>query len=771
MKKKIISIAALWLTLVLLVFVYTDRNEYTWSFAGGDVSHILLTALEAEENEAAYAADMAREQAEADVRRKRGEWGKENQYGGAPIASPAIDEVHGLNLMWGDYDVTVDLSAAEPVHIRTVSAGRQPFIRGGEALLQGSGAETFSFTLTDAAEHVAVACDLPDGAKIHSVTVKKQGTGVFSADLAAYAALFGAVMTALLVLSWDKSARGGERRRDAIAVIGIALFASMPLLWSGVYDGHDLLFHLNRIEGIAAGMRAGQFPVRIHASTLLGYGYASSQFYPELFMYIPAVMRNLGVSLAASVRVFEMMIHLAAAAAMYVSCRSLLGSREVSLGATALYVLCPYRLANIYVRATLAESVAMVFFPLLIWALYEVLVRDEKKWPLLAAAMTGIFLCHLLSTMFAAAMCALAALCCAKKLLAEPRRILAIVKAAAMTCLCSLVFLVPFLDYTMNTSISTSVAIDASAHVMRLGAYLVGFPGEVTELPYEATDFSYTVGMVPGLALMLGCAALIARVYAGGVAKEGEEKRNDLLALFMLGMGGLLLLGATEFFPWAWACSLRRPFSTLFMQIQYPWRLVGVAAPMLSIAAAWGLMREEKQRRGALWLIAALSIVFAGYAMQIFVQDVPLITQDSYCDTRIGQFEYTYQGTEKSALMPGEITAAKAGNYTVRDYQKQGTNLSFVLDAPEGCAYIETPLLYYPGYKASINGAEASRVKRGHNNMLRIYGAVEPENNLVRVWYEAPALWTAAAIASLAGACLLVWQCAHMGARPKRRRA
>ena len=59
-------------------------------------------------------------------------------------------------------------------------------------------------------------------------------------------------------------------------------------------------------------------------------------------------------------------------------------------------MLCPYRLANIYVRATLAESVAMVFFPLLIWALYEVLVRDEKKWPLLAAAMTGIFLCSVI---------------------------------------------------------------------------------------------------------------------------------------------------------------------------------------------------------------------------------------------------------------------------------------------------------------------------------------------------------------------------------------
>ena len=29
-----------------------------------------------------------------------------------------------------------------------------------------------------------------------------------------------------------------------------AAFSCMPLLWGGVFDGHDMLFHLNRIEGI-----------------------------------------------------------------------------------------------------------------------------------------------------------------------------------------------------------------------------------------------------------------------------------------------------------------------------------------------------------------------------------------------------------------------------------------------------------------------------------------------------------------------------------------
>ena len=32
MAKKIVSVAALWLMLLVLVFLYTDRGEYTWTF-------------------------------------------------------------------------------------------------------------------------------------------------------------------------------------------------------------------------------------------------------------------------------------------------------------------------------------------------------------------------------------------------------------------------------------------------------------------------------------------------------------------------------------------------------------------------------------------------------------------------------------------------------------------------------------------------------------------------------------------------------------------
>lgn len=762
MMKKMLQVAALWLMLFALAFVYTDRNEYTWFFEGDSLSQVLLTAQQAHAHEEAAQQAMDREKAEARARTERGQWGRHDAYNGAPKTRSAVDEELGLNLMWGEYEVTVHYDSPADLTFETVSALRQPFIRDGHVGL-GAGKKTltFTFSLTDSAEQVAFACDLPEGAAIHSISVHKADAGVFSRDLAAYALLAGGVLMVLLVLSWDHTSEGRLRRRDALVVILTALFASMPLLWKGIYDGHDLYFHLNRIEGIAAGLRAGQFPVAIHASTLLGYGYAAPQFYPQVFLYIPAVLRNWGVSLAASVCVFEMLIHFAAASVCYVSARAVFSSRRIALGATMLYTLCSYRLSNMYARGALAESIALVFFPLLLWALYEVLCRDEKKWPLLAAAMTGIFLSHLLSTLFAAGMCVAAALICARHLIRKPSRILACVKAALMMILCSVCFLVPFVDY-MDAGINTSVALTSYDHVLRAGALLIGFPGTADHLPYEAQDFSYTVGVVPGLAIVLGCAMLLIRLYMQG---REEKDHTDRLTLVLLALGGMLFLLATEAFPWEWACHLSRRYSTLFQQIQYPWRLVGVACAPLSFAAAWGYMKDERYRTQALAFIAALCMIFGGYSMQAFVQDVPLLEKEDFCDSRIKQYEYTYEGTEKSALEPGDIIALDASEYTITDYHKQGTNLSFTLDAPDGLSSIEVPLLYYPGYKAEADG-EPLRAAKGNNCLLRLYGVTQTQDVHIRVWFESPIAWKIAAGVSAGGwlllACLIL---------PRRKRA
>ncbi|MBR1407543.1 MAG: hypothetical protein IJ573_01425 [Clostridia bacterium] len=773
MKRKTVAIICLWLCLAAMVVFYTDREAGSWTFTGDPLSYVAESPEEAEAAEEAYAAMMRREQAAAAERTARGQWGTEESENNFYDTLPAWNE-DGLNLMWGEYEAELLYDAPQEAAVRITGAGRQSFIRGGEAVLPAGEGETavIPFTLTDSAEHLYVVFPEGEGLRLRMVSVRKVNRLPFSRDLAAYAVLAGIVLTGLLLLSRDTRPGARERRRDALILVCAAAFASMPLLWDGLQDGHDLIFHLNRIEGIASALRCGQFPARIHASTLAGFGYAAPEFYPELFLYFPALLRNLGVSLLDSLRVFEMTINLLAAFSCYACARRLTGSCKAAMGASVLYVLSIYRLVNLYVRATLGESLAMIFFPVLILAMEEVLSGDEKRWPLLTLAMTGIAMSHLLSTLFAALFCLLAALTCVPRLLREPRRIVAILLAAALTALCCAGFFVPMLCY-LREDISTSVVLDASQHVLKPGSFFVIFSGNNGTIAPEREDFAYTIGVVPGVALLTGVALLLVRLYMQGRRKEKTPQEAHESGLYnrLLALGILALACSTEFMPWARLVDLPHPFSTLFRQMQFPWRLVSIAVPMLVIVSVHGYLFDRKRENAGLALMLVLAVTTAGYTMQCFVQDPVVLERDSFVDTRIGQFEYTYVGTEKEALSPGEITAQGEHGLepaVVSAYEKQGTDLSFELLLPNGGKYVELPLLYYPGYHAAVEGKGEIRVLRGTNNRIRLLDVTGGETMRIRIWFAEPVMWRAAEAAGALAFLALILLLARMRRRSVR---
>ena len=101
-------------------------------------------------------------------------------------------------------------------------------------------------------------------------------------------------------------------------LIFIVLFACMvlssyPLFGNTIYgvDVHDTFFHTQRIISIQNALKSGQFPVRIYAEIYNGYGYGAPLFYPDLFLYIPAVLCMMGIPLAASFNGFLILIFIA----------------------------------------------------------------------------------------------------------------------------------------------------------------------------------------------------------------------------------------------------------------------------------------------------------------------------------------------------------------------------------------------------------------------------------------------------------------------------
>ena len=466
--------------------------------------------------------------------------------------------------------------------------------------------------MAEAAEGIRIATDTPE--RVVSAVVSKCGTTLIDPDFAAYMILVGIALTVLIILSGGKRSDSRERRGAILVLMLLIIFVSGPVMWRGVYDGHDLQFHANRIEGIASSLRTGQFPVRIHASTLYGYGYAASVFYPELYLYFPAVLRLLGITLSGALRIFVVLINAATVFSCYYSMKQVGRRRDFALTATMLYMTSSYHIANLYTRATYGESLAMIFFPLLIWAMWEVLAGDESRWPLLALAMTGICGAHLLSVLFCTGFCALAALLCLPRLIRERKRIVAIILAAGVTAVCFVGFLIPMADY-IRDGINTNVSLNPENHALRLGGYFLAFPGQKACVVENPDDFAYAVGVIPGMAIMLGIVLFGVRRYEEGKSvRDAETERMDRISTLLLLMGGLAMLMATDIFPWKFIRT-HRPFSMVAGQMQFPWRLMSVAVPLLVITAAWGALREQKLKKAAMTVLVTVSVLTSAYTM------------------------------------------------------------------------------------------------------------------------------------------------------------
>ena len=131
-----LSVAALWLALIALVFVYTDPDEYAWRYADGEIPLIWES-----EGQAAAAQEAASRWVQAqrqvqDAHIAQGLWAESDAYlDEANRLLPARTDEPGLNLMRGTYEVTVEYASDMPVEVRVAAAGRQAFVKGESASL------------------------------------------------------------------------------------------------------------------------------------------------------------------------------------------------------------------------------------------------------------------------------------------------------------------------------------------------------------------------------------------------------------------------------------------------------------------------------------------------------------------------------------------------------------------------------------------------------------------------------------------------------------
>lgn len=575
---------------------------------------------------------------------------------------------------------------------------------------------------------------------------------------------------ALLWFLWKKDGLSEEARRRLLILAAVILAASVPLGADYVMQGHDVRFHLMRIEGLREGLLSGQFPVRIQPYWLDGYGYAASVFYGDLFLYFPALLRIAGFTVQGAYNTFLFFVNAATCLLAYWSFKKIFRSENAGLLGAALYTLSAYRLTDLYVRSAVGEFCAIMFLPVLLAGVYGILFDDtrrpafQKVWIAPALAIAGIGYSHVISCVTAGTFLILGWIFFYKRVF-RTERFFALCKTVLAAILLCASYAVPFLSYRKDAFVFNSPS-RLDNLIQTDGVY----PAQMFSLFQNGSGNSQSgiagiAGEMPlglGAALMAGAAAFL---WSCTVKREGipaaDRKKGAWMSLFAAAAVWLCTIG----FPWDRISRMGDLAALIISNIQFPWRFLGIAGLMLtgvSCAAATVFRHAYGKMAQAVLsgVLAALVLLTASWTHYDVLNEhgaYRYYDRGSIGTFSIGGGEYLPEGTDADRLYAGEPEAGEG--VVISDYEKNGVRVTFFCENGSGRnANIALPLLYYRYYSATKDSGESLTCYAGDNNVLTV--AVPPDfSGAVTVDFREPVSWRAAEAVSAAALLFVVWFC------------
>lgn len=564
-----------------------------------------------------------------------------------------------------------------------------------------------------------------------------------------------------------------KNKKYTVCYLVIILMASFPLFNNYLIRGHDIYFHLMRIEGLAQGLRAGEFPVRIQPAWYDGYGYAVSVFYSDLFLYPAALLRLLGISLQDTYKVYVVLCNIATALISGYSFGKIFRKREIGVFGSCLYTLAPYRLVNLYTRGALGEYTGMIFWPLLIYSCVLLLNEDRKKVQLqkgavfMGISMAGMLQSHMLTAEIACMVLLLLVIVYCRRIF-HKEVMLAGCGAVAVALGLSAWFLIPFLDYMLLGRFNINSIRNNDIMIQRQGTFLSQVFAIFDNAVGQSLDSGagtagdFTQGV--GLSLMLSVIILMLLCIRGYLKQE--ERRNRQITITAAGLGALMVVMSTLYFPWDRLCRISRIFRYIIVKIQFPWRFTGVAVGLLVVVWCAVLNyteREYDRRKKVITICLAVGILLlsVGHFVIDLNQRAERIQVRSVeeMDTFVASGEeYLPVDTVLDKLKTQELY--KDDSVEISDVVYRGTSITMhVKNTSAQQAGLELPRLYYAGYQALEVTDEGQHfpieVTDGTNHVIKLMIPEQTEGNITLSFRE-PWYWRLAEIITLLSAGIVI---------------
>jgi len=498
------------------------------------------------------------------------------------------------------------------------------------------------------------------------------------------------------------------------------IIAISPLLTRYCLQGHDSEYHILRIEALKDQIMMLRPFLRVNPLYFGGIGYASSMFYPDILLYIPALMRVVGFPIYTSYHTYMAICVILCYLISYMCGKRITHNRYMGMMFAVILTLSSYHLDDILVRAAAGEYTAFIFIPIVVYGFYNLFFEDFSKPWILGLGMGLVLLSHTLSFILCVLMAILLVVFNFDLFLKKPKMIVKIVITALVTMLATAFYWIPVLEQF------------ASAKFMVSEPWI-----EPAQSAVKFSDIFSFVFPTLGIALLL---LILPRVLIFRNDDDRIMKYADQCAVTGLAFAVL----ATDIVPWT-------RIGKYFSVVQFPWRLYIISTVLLAFSASVFVYRLA----GAIYLgvsdtpdeyddetqVVKNDTLVNKYGVVLgLVMSVMIVTtlygfslqQREYFDYSNDYFTYKpYTAT----VIAGEwlpVTVENAYSLIeMSDHARDnnGNEVAFVRDrgkviiSTNGTEdYVDVPLLYYKGYESvGKEGLVYTIDGTGENGLIRVY--------------------------------------------------
>lgn len=479
--------------------------------------------------------------------------------------------------------------------------------------------------------------------------------------------------------------------------------------------GHDSLYHYLRVDALKYNIENNGLFSGIDYLYFGGGGYAGFA-YPEIFLFIPALLRVAGVGIGESMVIFLGICNALSYWFMFIFMREITKSPVCGTIGAVLYVLSTYRIDNIITRFALGEVLAYVFWPLVLYGLYDFIFGEFKKPYVIGVGFVGMLLSHTISTALALGLCVIVSVIFIKRILKAPKKLITLAVTAGCAVLVTAFYWLPLLE--LLTSCEMSVEQSAFHTV----DYVIPFVGLFQEIVHNGiAGMKFPVFLLCVPRVFLTRRSPVSKRY---LRHKNTKKRKDILVIadtfFIIGV--VLAVLSTDLVPWEY-------LSAVMDFMQFPWRFFAPASILLIIAGTvyvFYIAKFTKTQKPTMLVITAAALMTAFVHVQIAGVGHTEPYENDYYTNNVSETYHVGMGEwlPRAANAHGKDVISEMGQTVLLSSgvslpcERENGLLTFELN--ESADFATVPYIWYKGYEAHDENGNELNISMTDNGIVQV---------------------------------------------------